>query len=71
MVYSFLHWFLQCVETYLEIYKVPSLAQSGNLWGEKLDFTVFEKMDNNEHLVVYQKGSKYKGIMMASHSKAW
>lgn len=59
------------METYLEINKVPSLAQSGNLWGEKLDFTVFEKMDNDEHLVVYQKGSKYKGIMMASHSKAW
>lgn len=58
------------METHLEILKVPSLVQSGNLWGEKIEFTDFEKLDNDEHLLACQKGSKYKGIMMASHSKA-
>lgn len=36
----------------------------------KLEFTVFEKLNNDEHLLVYQMGSKYKEIVMASPSKA-
>lgn len=37
---------------------------------EKLEFTVFEKLHKDEHLLVYQKESKYKGIMMVSQPLA-
>lgn len=60
-----------CGNTFRNISGANFLVQSGNLWGEKLEFTVFEKLDNDKHLLVYQKGSKCKGIVMASPSKAW